>query len=539
MVQLTFEQCEKLFNINALLTQSLDKQTVLQNLLKAAMDLIDRADTIIIYEKNDDGYITFSDGIGVEIAPIRKVKFRPGESITGRAYLEKRIYNVSRDTAKRYMGNMSEDNKKFFQQAVKNRQVESVLAAPLVYQNECIGVLVVDNFDIPGDKFTEEETLIIEILANQAAIALTNSRFYTELQRRNNDLLAIQKIHETFSNILLEGKGINQITEVLSRILSQNVTYVETLHMQDEESVFPIISSNETLGYFQLPKPLASYTNVEKVALEQAANAVVLELIKQNNLFERKNKLQEELFQKLLDGLWDDQLEHYHKFNRLTKFQSVACVLLEGKKEPLWNEHSLVAKERVMRRVEQAFFANYEEVVVFNRGFTIYILLPNIKRLKTNDFHVMLQEVFPNQEVVVGIGRTVPVKQIANSHQEANDALQLAKKSKDRSIILYEDLGFERLWHGTDESTLTQYVTDQISPLLNGDPVDLETLQTYIELNGKHKETAEKLCIHPNTLAYRLRKIENLLNIDLKNQQDLLKVMTAFNILEYLPNNTL
>lgn len=95
MVQLTFEQCEKLFNINALLTQSLDKQTVLQNLLKAAMDLIDRADTIIIYEKNDDGYITFSDGIGVEIAPIRKVKFRPGESITGRAYLEKRIYNVS------------------------------------------------------------------------------------------------------------------------------------------------------------------------------------------------------------------------------------------------------------------------------------------------------------------------------------------------------------------------------------------------------------------------------------------------------------
>lgn len=437
------------------------------------------------------------------------------------------------------MGNMSEDNKKFFQQAVKNRQVESVLAAPLVYQDECIGVLVVDNFDIPGDKFTEEETLIIEILANQAAIALTNSRFYTELQRRNNDLLAIQKIHETFSNILLEGKGINQITEVLSRILSQNVTYVETLHMQDEESVFPIISSNETLGYFQLPKPLASYTNVEKVALEQAANAVVLELIKQNNLFERKNKLQEELFQKLLDGLWDDQLEHYHKFNRLTKFQSVACVLLEGKKEPLWNEHSLVAKERVIRRVEQAFFANYEEVVVFNRGFTIYILLPNIKRLKTNDFHVMLQEVFPNQEVVVGIGRTVPVKQIANSHQEANDALQLAKKSKDRSIILYEDLGFERLWHGTDESTLTQYVTDQISPLLNGDPVDLETLQTYIELNGKHKETAEKLCIHPNTLAYRLRKIENLLNIDLKNQQDLLKVMTAFNILEYLPNNTL
>ena len=378
--------------------------------------------------------------------------------------------------------------------------------------------------------------LIIEILANQAAIALSNSRFYTELEQRNTDLLAIQKIHDTFSTILLEGKGIKQITEVLSRILMHPVTYVESIHLHNQSTTFPIISSNETLGYFQLHQSFTSFTKIEKVAIEQAANAVVLELIKQNNLYERENTIQEELFQKLLDGSWDDQSYYHRKFNRLTKFQAVTCILLEGKKDSLWDEHSLVAKERVMRKIEHTFATFYEELIVFNRGFTIYILLPKLKQSKDMKLTKLIQEIFPDQEVVVGIGRTVSVQQIAESYQEANDALQFAKKSKNRSIIFYEDLGFERLWQGADDTTLRQYVTDQIGPLLKGDSVYFETLRTFIELNGKHKETAEKLCIHPNTLTYRLNKIENLLSIDLKNNQDLLKVITAFSILEYLPN---
>lgn len=206
------------------------------------------------------------------------------------------------------------------------------------------------------------------------------------------------------------------------------------------------------------------------------------------------------------------------------------------KKDSLWDEHSLVAKERVMRKIEHTFATFYEELIVFNRGFTIYILLPKLKQSKDMKVTKLIQEIFPDQEVVVGIGRTVSVQQIAESYQEANDALQFAKKSKNRSIIFYEDLGFERLWQGADDTTLRQYVTDQIGPLLKGDSVYFETLRTFIELNGKHKETAEKLCIHPNTLTYRLNKIENLLSIDLKNNQDLLKVITAFSILEYLPN---
>lgn len=535
MVELTYEQCQQLFNINALLTQSLDERSVLQNLMKAAMDLVKRADTIIIYEWDEHGYLTYSDGIGLDVEAIRQVKFRAGESITGRAYQEKRVYNVALEQAKMYMKNMSPENASNFQRAVNHKVVQSVLAVPLIYQDTSIGVLVVDNFDAHGDVFSEEETVIIKILANQAAIALTNSRFYNELQRRNADLLIIQDIHQKFSAILLEGKGFQQIVEVLNRIVTYPVSYSEKA--DNESPLFPIVSSNEVLGYFHLSRPSEDYSSLEKVAIEQAANAIVLELIKQNNLFERENKLKDELFNKLMEGTWDHQLSYYSKFNKIAKYKSVTCILMEGRQQPLWINDSLISKERVLRQMENALQRIDPDVIVFNRGFTVLVLTPKFSKSLSSSLKELVNQ-HASLEMVIGIGRTVHVQKVGESYREANDALQLAKKSRERHIIRYEELGFERLWHGTDQDTLRQYILDHLGPVLNGDPVEYETLQTYLELNGRHKETAQQLCIHQNTLTYRLKKIEEALSVDLRDNKDLLRLITAFDILDYLPDYT-
>lgn len=533
MVELTYGQCQQLFNINALLTQSLDERSVLRNLMKAAMDLVKRADTIIIYEWDEDGYLTFSDGIGLDVEAIRQVKFRAGESITGKAYQEKRVYNVVLEQAKTYMQNMSPENAAYFQRAVYHKEVQCVLAVPLIYQDSSIGVLVVDNFDTEGDVFSEEETVIINILANQAAIALTNSRFYHELQRRNADLLTIQDIHHKFSAILLEGKGIKQIVDVLNRIVASPITYDEKADA--DRPLFLIVSSNEVLGYFHLSRPYETYSSLEKVAIDQAATAVVLELIKQNNLFERENKLKDELFNKLMEGTLDHRMSYYSKFNKLTNYKSVTCILLEGRQKPLWINDSLISKERVLRQLENALHRIDPDVIVFNRGFTVLVLAPKLTLALSSSLKELANS---NFDMVIGIGRSVHVQKVGESYREANDALQLAKKSRERHIIRYEELGFERLWHGTDQDTLRQYVLDHLGPVLHGDPIEYETLQTYLELNGRHKETAQQLSIHQNTLSYRLKKIEDALSVDLRNHKDLLRLMTAFDILDYLPDYT-
>lgn len=534
MVKLTYEQCQQLFNLNALLTQSLDEQRVLKNLMAAAMDLVERADTIIIYEWHEEGFLRYSAGIEVEEAAIQQIRFRPGESITGRAFQEKQIYNVALSKAKEFMQNMSPANARYFSEAVGHREIQSVLAAPLIYQNESIGVLVVDNFNTYDEEFTEEETLIIKILADQAAIALTNSRIYKELEQRNADLLTIQEIHHRFSAILLEGKGIEQIVEVLNRILTAPVSYDE--RNERDSNVFPIVSSNETLGYFLLSQPFENYSSLEKVAIEQASNAIVLELIKQNNLFERETKLKEELFLTLMEGTWDHQLTYYPKFNKLKNYKTVTCILIEGRDKPLWLHDSLISKERVMRKVESTLQRLDADVIVFNRGFTVLILAPRLSPALSGGLNELSRKLI-DHDLVIGIGRNVTVQQVGESYREAQDALQLAKKSRERHIIRFEELGFERLWHSVDTETLRQYVEDHLGPLLSADSADLETLRTYLQLNCRHKETAQQLCIHPNTLAYRLKKIEDLLSINLHDKKALVCLITAFEIVDYLPTH--
>lgn len=68
----------RLLEINQILTQSLDIQCILRNLVEAAYDLIEGADTIILYYLNPEGQLEFADGVGVDHHYMRKVCFQPG-----------------------------------------------------------------------------------------------------------------------------------------------------------------------------------------------------------------------------------------------------------------------------------------------------------------------------------------------------------------------------------------------------------------------------------------------------------------------------
>lgn len=52
----------------------------------------------------------------------------------------------------------------------------------------------------------------------------------------------------------------------------------------------------------------------------------------------------------------------------------------------------------------------------------------------------------------------------------------------------------------------------------------IKTFNAYIKYNLCSKKTAEKLYIHTNTLKYRIKRIENLTQCDLKNINDIIKL---------------
>ena len=56
------------------------------------------------------------------------------------------------------------------------------------------------------------------------------------------------------------------------------------------------------------------------------------------------------------------------------------------------------------------------------------------------------------------------------------------------------------------------------------------TLEHYFFHHLNISETAKALFIHRNTLIYRIEKIKEILNTDLKNSEELLKIQLALKI---------
>lgn len=72
-----------------------------------------------------------------------------------------------------------------------------------------------------------------------------------------------------------------------------------------------------------------------------------------------------------------------------------------------------------------------------------------------------------------------------------------------------------------DDPFAKQYALNFLAPLLEDKKNDLlKTLEVYLQENGNVSKSAEILFIHRRTMTYRLKKIEQLLNIDLNNSEN-------------------
>jgi purine catabolism regulator len=103
------------------------------------------------------------------------------------------------------------------------------------------------------------------------------------------------------------------------------------------------------------------------------------------------------------------------------------------------------------------------------------------------------------------------------SLEEAERALSVAQaQHPEGGVLAFEDLGIDSLLMDMLRSPrAAAWVTEVMRPLTVYDkkkksPLLRRTLETYLALDCNAERTAEKLYLHPNTVRYRLRLIEEL-----------------------------
>jgi purine catabolism regulator len=103
-------------------------------------------------------------------------------------------------------------------------------------------------------------------------------------------------------------------------------------------------------------------------------------------------------------------------------------------------------------------------------------------------------------------------------------------------VFHQERNAFWLLWQDMDRSKMELFRDQVLGPVLAlpERQLWLETLQAYFACEGKLDVAAQRLYLHRNTVAYRLRKIEELLHRRLKNPDDAVDIRLALSITEFM-----
>ncbi|WP_432794347.1 GAF domain-containing protein [Rhodococcus ruber] len=132
-------------------------------------------------------------------------------------------------------------------------RVRAMLGVPLVFDGEVIGLLFVDNKDLPR-RYTAEDIEIAEMFAQLSALFLTqamlNSRLRaqaSEITRSRNTLAYLADVHRKLTNAVLEGADIHRVVRLLSDLSTKPVV------LYDEDFRVLAWAAPATLGLDRAP----------------------------------------------------------------------------------------------------------------------------------------------------------------------------------------------------------------------------------------------------------------------------------------------
>ncbi|CAH1218088.1 Purine catabolism regulatory protein [Paenibacillus auburnensis] len=100
------------------------------------------------------------------------------------------------------------------------------------------------------------------------------------------------------------------------------------------------------------------------------------------------------------------------------------------------------------------------------------------------------------------------------------------------NVVHYRQLELHLLLGQIPADTMEKYINGNLRGLLSREPEYvkemLHTLEVYLDNDGHVNETAKKLFIHRNTATYRIEKLSELLDVDFKKINDLMRLKLVF-----------
>jgi PucR family transcriptional regulator, purine catabolism regulatory protein len=433
---------------------------------------------------------------------------------------------------------------------------------------------------------------IIDIPVETALGDIVHQSLSGILDMRTNELHQAMKTHQHFTNLIVNGQGLDIILESLSVLISSPVTLLNHQLRQINSTkgmsydfyslltgsfsflpnagftsfslvgenrrtftVFPVYTHKKKPSYLFIHQFIPPSDRTTVLTVEQAANVIAFELMKENALRQKTQRLRNEFFTNFINGAFSSSEEILNRGKEFGLFGEYRYFCAVGKldnfeKSFLLSEHQS-EKEHIYDLIEESVHASAETMQLFSVDNKYIILMETKGNWKENekDFHTFLTTIqstlflLLNKTISFGISNYAeqPLR-LPDAYKEAMNALYYGTTLGNTQFIeAYQPKEVPEILRMLPYEQMKQFYQNTFKGLVTEPKKDydllLQTLSVYLESHCQLSETAKRLFVHRNTVIYRLEKCEELLGRSLKDPEQTLCLRIGFQIKALLHND--
>jgi sugar diacid utilization regulator len=246
-----------------------------------------------------------------------------------------------------------------------------------------------------------------------------------------------------------------------------------------------------------------------------------------------------DLLDDLISGQGDsERIRRLARSLRLRLSDNYVVVVVRGE-EPAGDDASRFALRRVVEAARAQLRPTGGSLLVGMRQGEVVALYPVPQPAEADAVRAQcaaLAEALAAGGASIGLSGWHPgMAQIAVGYAEADEAVQIAAASGIRGrAVAFDEVLIDHMVRSSPHGD--RIVDGTLRPLLDYDAERqselVPTLRAYVNAGFNLTKSAETLCVHPNTVVYRLRRIKELSGRDPHDPEDLLLLFLGLKLTE-------
>ncbi len=401
---------------------------------------------------------------------------------------------------------------------------------------------------LKGNGLLDITKIIQENIKNPVILSLTLSGETFEAIGEDNMAMRDELIDEV-ECFYSKNNSRNKLKQLIEDKILINGRYIKRM-------IMPILLKDQIYGhlfFWSIETPLGGF---DLSIIESASTAISLFILQDITIKEVEIRYSSEYFEDLISADLKRKkkaLERASFFDLNIDDQYVVEVIsFKDKSEILdpdtgFNYLHEYSNPMVNNIEELMEYLNLNGIVsTKSQGIQILLSFKDHSKVESclNEFNEKLIDCILNRnkdmEIKIGMGRAYEgLENVDKSFVDAVRAVRIGKVISNKKIIKYDELGiFKILSQDFLNEELEDFYDATLKPLADYDKKKstelVETLYSYFQNNGNLTRISEDLFAHYNTVLYRIKRIEEITNMNLNDSTDRLNLEIAIKIKELL-----